>query len=207
MCFNEGAFLVTAAIIVEVQLQQKVPWFDKDKLLQVPKGQYVEMTFEMDSRYSFLSCIDDEYLEVRDGHNQSANLLGTFCCEDYYVYLKGVVRSSGRYMWLKFSPVSSRYYFEVEPNLNKVAKTQFVLFNHSSSLWCPAQGAPAPFIVWRKNGTVVQNSTSVRYQLNTTEEKNETYSCEVETPDGLVKKEISPIIESVTPLSNPGFSQ
>ena len=77
-----------------------------------------------------------------------------------------------------------------------MAKTQFVLFNHFSSLWCPAQGAPAPYIVWRKNGTVVQNSTSVRYQLNITEEKNEKYSCEVDTPDGLVKKEISPIIES-----------
>ncbi|KAJ7376916.1 G2F domain, partial [Desmophyllum pertusum] len=155
------AFLVTAAIIVEVQLRQRVPPFDKDKLLQVPKGQYVEMAFYLrESQYlsSLAPCIDDEFLEVRDGHNQSANLL-------------------------------------VEPNLNQVAETQFVLFNHFSSLWCPAQGAPAPYIVWRKNGTVVQNSTSVRYQLNITEEKNQKYSCEVETPDGLVKKEISPIIE------------
>ncbi|KAJ7375249.1 G2F domain [Desmophyllum pertusum] len=84
----------------------------------------------------------------------------------------------------------------VAPSLDQVAKTQFALYNHSASLWCPAQGAPAPYIVWRKNGTVVQNSTSVRYQLNITEEKNEKYSCEVDRPDGLDKKEINLIVES-----------
>ena len=71
----------------------------------------------------------------------------------------------------------------VEPNLDKVAKTQFVLFNQTSSLWCPAQGAPAPFIVWRKNERVVQNSTSVKYQLTITEENNDEYSCEVNRQD------------------------
>ncbi|KAJ7378874.1 hypothetical protein OS493_020479 [Desmophyllum pertusum] len=50
--------------------------------------------------------------------------------------------------------------------------------------------------LWRKNGTEVQNSTSVRYEMNITEEKNEKYSCEVDRPDGLVKKEISLIVES-----------
>ena len=87
-------------------------------------------------------------------------------------------------------------FLPVEPNLDKVAKTQFVLFNQTSSLWCPAQGAPAPFIVWRKNGRVVQNSTSVKYQLTITEENNDEYSCEVNRQDAFDKKEISFVIES-----------
>ena len=84
----------------------------------------------------------------------------------------------------------------VEPNLDKVAKTQSVLFNQTSSLWCPAQGAPAPFIVWRKNERVVQNSTSVKYQLTITEENNDEYSCEVNRQDAFDKKKISFVIES-----------
>ena len=44
-------------------------------------------------------CIDDMYLEVRDGHNKSANLLGVFCG----ARISSTVRSSGHYMWLKFS--------------------------------------------------------------------------------------------------------
>ena len=84
----------------------------------------------------------------------------------------------------------------VEPNLDKVAKTQFVLFNQTSSLWCPAQGAPAPFIVWRKNGIMVQNSTSAKYKLTITEENNNKYSCEVKTQDGFDKGEICLVVES-----------
>ena len=49
-------------------------------------------------------CIEEQFLEVRDGHNESANLLGIFCGG----YTTAVVRSSGRYMWLKLSP-GSRY--------------------------------------------------------------------------------------------------
>ena len=84
----------------------------------------------------------------------------------------------------------------VEPKLVKVAGTQFVLFNQTSSLWCPAQGAPAPFIVWRKNGRVVQNSTSVKYQLTITEENTDEYSCEVNGQDDVDKKEIRFVTES-----------
>ena len=87
-------------------------------------------------------------------------------------------------------------FLPVEPNLDKVAKTQFVLFNQTSSLWCPAQGAPAPFIVWRKNGIMVQNSTSIKYQLTITEENNDNYSCEVKKQDDLDKEEIRLVIES-----------
>ena len=83
----------------------------------------------------------------------------------------------------------------VEPNLDKVLKTQYVLSNHSSSLWCPAQGAPAPFIVWRKNGIAVQNSTSVMFQLKITEKNNAKYSCEVNRKDGVDKKEFRLVIE------------
>ena len=87
-------------------------------------------------------------------------------------------------------------FLPVEPNLDKVAKTQFVLFNQTSSLWCPAQGAPAPFIVWRKNGIMVQNSTSIKYQLTITEENNDNYGCEVKKQDDLDKEEMRLVIES-----------
>ena len=87
-------------------------------------------------------------------------------------------------------------FLPVEPNLDKVAKTQFVIFNQTSSLWCPAQGAPAPSIVWRKNGIVVQNSTGVKFQLTITEENNDNYSCEVKKENGFDKKEIRLVIES-----------
>ena len=84
----------------------------------------------------------------------------------------------------------------VEPNLDKVAGAQFVIFNQTSSLWCPAQGAPAPFIVWRKNRRVVQNSTGVKYQLTITEENTDEYSCEVNGQDDVDKKEIRFVTES-----------
>ena len=45
-------------------------------------------------------CLQDDYLEIRDGNDRSANVLGVFC-----VYHKTtVVRSSGRYLWLGFFP-------------------------------------------------------------------------------------------------------
>ena len=85
-------------------------------------------------------------------------------------------------------------------NLNNVAKTQFVLLNHSSSLWCPAEGGPAPRIVWRKNGAVVQNSTSVRLQINVTEEEGNTnYSCEVDDQE---PKNISLVVESKSQVTS-----
>ena len=62
--------------------------------------------------------------------------------------------------------------------MTQVPKTQTVILNRTSNLWCPVEGAPAPYIVWRKNGVVVQNSTSIRYLLVAVE-KNVNYSCEV----------------------------
>ena len=81
------------------------------------------------------------------------------------------------------------------PTMIRVPKTQTVILNRTSNLWCPVEGAPAPYIVWRKNGIVVQNSTSVRYQLAAAE-KNVNYSCEVRRDKEISKREISLNIES-----------
>ena len=76
------------------------------------------------------------------------------------------------------------------PTMIQVPKTQTVFSNRTSDLWCPVEGAPAPYIVWRKNGVVVQNSTSVRYQL-VAAEKNVNYSCEVRRDNNVSRSEIS----------------
>ena len=43
---------------------------------------------------------------------------------------------------------------------------------------------------------MVQNSTSIKYQLTITEENNDKYSCEVKKQDDLDKEEIRLVIES-----------
>ena len=78
--------------------------------------------------------------------------------------------------------------------MTQVPKTQTVILSRTSNLWCPVVGAPAPYIAWRKNGVVVQNSTSVRYQLVAAEE-NVNYSCEVRRNNNVPRSEISLIIE------------
>ena len=78
--------------------------------------------------------------------------------------------------------------FSVAPVLLKVKTTQFVLLNRSSFLWCPAKGAPAPLIIWRKNGIIVQNSTSIRYKLGIVKENKDTFSCEVKKNDQVARK-------------------
>ena len=45
-------------------------------------------------------CLQDDYLEIRDGNDRSANVLGVFCGD----HKTTVVRSSGRYLWLGFFP-------------------------------------------------------------------------------------------------------
>ena len=79
--------------------------------------------------------------------------------------------------------------------MKQVSKTQTVFLNKTSNLWYPVEGAPAPYIVWRKNGVVVQNSTSIRYQL-VAAEKNVNYSCEVRRDNNVSRSEISLSIES-----------
>ena len=45
-------------------------------------------------------CLQDNYLEIRDGNDRSANVLGVFCGD----HKTTVVRSSGRYLWLGLFP-------------------------------------------------------------------------------------------------------
>ena len=85
-------------MIAQVYSQRTIPWVGSRALLQVPVGHYVELNFTMEAFHPF-PCIEEMYLEVRDGHNQSANLLGVFCGRR----ISSIVRSSGHNMWLKFS--------------------------------------------------------------------------------------------------------
>ena len=90
--------LLAVLLILEVRLQRVVPRFYSSKLLQAPRGHYVELNFTMESSY-LTPCIDDEYIEVRDGYNESANLLGVFCGRNISV----IVRSSGQNLWIRKS--------------------------------------------------------------------------------------------------------
>ncbi|PFX16597.1 Histidinol-phosphate aminotransferase [Stylophora pistillata] len=194
---------IQVVIITEVYTRKYDPYFYTTQLIQVEEGKYVEIRFSI--WFPGAPCADEEYLEIRDGYNQSANLLGVFCGRNTSYF---TLRSSGHNMWLRFS-LQHRYWLEwsssyegkaidetAPANLTTVAQTQFVLFNHPSSLWCPAEGGPAPHIVWRKNGAVMQNSTGVKFQLNFTEkERNANYSCEVDSNGLLQRKNISLVVE------------
>ena len=95
-------FFVTVAIIAGAY-SRYIPDFDTTHRLQVEKGKYVEieLRFYLPLDSPGAPCADEEYLEIRDGYNQSGNLLGVFCGR----YISGVtVRSSGHNVWLRFSP-------------------------------------------------------------------------------------------------------
>ena len=79
--------------------------------------------------------------------------------------------------------------------MDPVPNPQYVFLNRTSNLWCPVKGAPAPCIVWRKDGVAVQNSTSITFQLNITSRKNVNYSCEVRRDGEVLKRNISLRIE------------
>ena len=98
--------LQAVALIVEVRPQRVVPSFHLTKLLQAPKGHYVELNFTFKTSYP-TPCIDDMYLEVRDGDNVSSNLLGVFCGRN----ISGTVRSSGKNLWLRKSDKLSYQWF------------------------------------------------------------------------------------------------
>jgi len=69
--------------------------------ISVPEGHYVEMAITSRLEVGFYLCLFGLYFEIRDGLNQSANLLGILC----EMYSKGYVfRSSGQNMWLKLHP-------------------------------------------------------------------------------------------------------
>ena len=81
---------------------RRVPTFRRHtRVLSAPKGHYVELIFSMRSYpWAPRPCLWDYYLEIRDGNNQSANVLGVFCGD----HKTAVVRSSGRYLRLRFFP-------------------------------------------------------------------------------------------------------
>ena len=82
------------------------------------------ITFRVDFGFSF--CLIGTYFEIRDGLNQSANLLSMLCKTS----LKGYVfRSSGQNMWLKFH---SHGWEEEYLDINYTAKPLNVtgLFTH-----------------------------------------------------------------------------
>ena len=95
-------FFVTVAIIAEVY-SRDIPDFDTTHRLQVEKGRYVEIELGLDIPLDSpgTPCADEEYLEIRDGYNQSGNLLGVFCGRHVPRFK---LRSSGQNMWLRFSP-------------------------------------------------------------------------------------------------------
>ena len=90
---------IAGLLVYDKQAQgwEQVQEFDEEQVLSVAQGRYVELRFTMRSKLPLL-CLWDFTFEMRDGSNQSANFLGKFC-GDYGI---GVVRSSGRYMWLQF---------------------------------------------------------------------------------------------------------
>ena len=83
--------------------------------------------------------------------------------------------------------------------MEQVPKTQFVFLNRNSNLWCPVKGAPAPYIIWRKDGVAVQNSTSITFQPQITSE-NANYSCEVKRDGEVLKRNISLKVEGEVSL-------
>ena len=107
--FCEIMFFVTVAIIAEAY-SRYIPDFDTTHRLQVEKGKYVEIKLylRLNPGLPGAPCADEEYLEIRDGYNQSGNLLGVFCGR----YIRDVtVRSSGENVWLKFSPHRRHWQF------------------------------------------------------------------------------------------------
>ena len=77
------------------------------------------MTITSRSDIKFSVCLLGIYFEIRDGMNQSANLLGVFC----ELCSKGsVFRSSGQNMWLKLHQLGRFRLSEEEVHINYTAK-------------------------------------------------------------------------------------
>lgn len=56
-------------------------------------------------------------------------------------------------------------------------------YESRTSLWCQAQGSPAPVITWFKDGKLLQNSTSVVYSLPWNDQEG-SYICEAKNSFG-----------------------
>lgn len=87
---NIGMLYISVAIITKVRSRQYILYLEKTQP-QVIRGEYVEITlsFMLPSYFSGVPCADNEYLEICDGYNQSANLLGVFCGR----YIKSIQRT------------------------------------------------------------------------------------------------------------------
>ena len=118
-----------------VQVQE----FDGKNFLSVARGHYVELNFTIRGKFPH-QCLWGFNLEIRDGSNQSTNLLGEFCGD----YVTGVVRSSGRYMWLKFIR-KELYNFAVFYTGRSISETgmKFLSINQSLSLSLPLSPSPS----------------------------------------------------------------
>ena len=143
--------LQAVALVVEVRLQRVIPSFHSTQLLQAPKGHYVELNFTLKTSYPY-PCIDDLYLEVRDGYNESSNLLGVFCGRN----ISGIVRSSGQNLWLR---KSDKFNFPWLHNIfsgsysNKTANTtgEYWLTDYFSSHWKTLRILRVLQFWWTKN--------------------------------------------------------
>ena len=111
-CNQTNWFFAVIAGLSEYDKQaqgwEQVQEFDGKKFISVPRGHYVELNFTIRSYFPEI-CLWGFNLEIRDGSNQSTNLLGEFCGD----YGTGVVRSSGRYMWLKFIQTNFYNYISI----------------------------------------------------------------------------------------------
>ena len=91
----------------------------------------MEMKITFPSTRGFEGCYDGKYFEIRDGLNQSANLLAVLC--EFYNDKENVFRSSRRYMWLKLHRADyARYYYKYHASY--AAKTMNVTGMYSVTL-------------------------------------------------------------------------
>lgn len=93
--------------------------------ITVPEEHYVEMTITFRSDFGFLLCFVGIYFEVRDGLNQSANLLGVIC----EAYTKEhAFRSSGQNMYLKLHGGLHKSLFHINYTAKPMNITGFYSF-------------------------------------------------------------------------------
>ena len=144
MCNHTNWLVAVIAGLLEYDKQaqgwERIQEFDGKKILSVAQGHYVELIFTIRSKFP-RPCLWGYNLEIRDGSDQSTNLLGKFCGD----YKTGIVRSSGRYMWLKFFG-KELYNFNVNytgRSINETGK-KFPSINQFLSLY-PSLSSPLSF--------------------------------------------------------------
>ena len=94
--------------------------------------------------------------------------------------------------------LSYLFFYTDAPQYSLPLQRVTVLKWGDATLWCQAQGAPAPVITWRKDGKVLQNSTSVRYTISAWEAKEGDYECLATNSFGEKRKKLVAIQQSET---------